>query len=60
MCLLDPCNLATTYLGAMLDEEKKEALLAQAFGKKLGDEGSAISFLFCIDYRRSSVELFPV
>ena len=41
MCLLEPCDLATTYLGAVLDDEKKEALLAQAFGKKLGDEGGA-------------------
>ena len=41
MHLLDPSDLATTYLGAVLDDEKKEALLAQAFGKKLGDEGGA-------------------
>jgi hypothetical protein len=38
LCL---CDLATTYLGAVLDEEKKEELLAEAFGKKLGDEGGA-------------------
>ena len=36
--LLDPRDLATTYLGAMLNDEKKEALLEMAFGKKL-DEG---------------------
>ena len=41
MCLLEPRDLATTYLGAMLDDEKKEALLEEAFGKKLGDEGGA-------------------
>jgi hypothetical protein len=37
--LLDPPDLATTYLEAMLDDEKKEALLEKAFGKKLGGEG---------------------
>ena len=37
--LLDPPDLATTYLEAMLDDEKKEALLETAFGKKLGDDG---------------------
>ena len=37
--LLDPPDLATTYLGAMLNDEKKEALLEKAFGKKLGGEG---------------------
>ena len=37
--LLDPPDLATTYLEAMLADEKKDALLEKAFGKKLGDDG---------------------
>ena len=37
--LLDPPDLATTYLEAMLDDKKKEALMEKAFGKKLGGEG---------------------
>ena len=37
--LLDPPDLAMTHLEAMLDNEKKEALLEKAFGKKLGDDG---------------------
>ena len=36
--LLDPPDLAMTHLEAMLDNEKKEALLEKAFGKKLGDD----------------------
>ena len=41
MCLLEPRDLATTYLEAVLDDKNKEVLLAKAFGKKLGDEGGA-------------------
>ena len=37
--LLDPPDLTMTYLDTMLDNEKKEALLEKAFGKKLGDDG---------------------
>ena len=37
--LLDPPDLATTYLEAMLADEKKDALLEKAFGKKLGGDG---------------------